>query len=272
METNVNYTAVGAFVLVLFAIICIGVIWLARGLSFTHFSTYAIYMEESVSGLNVDAPVEFNGVSVGTVTNVSISKRNPRLVKLFITIKDGTPITQGTVATVSSRGVTGIAYVALKDDGSNNGPLIIEPGQDYPVIKSAPSLFSRIDTGLEKINTSLYKISTAIESILDQQNQAAIKNTILNIDKFARMLSEESGKVSEIIDNTAKASRQFPNLLRSGQGAVQSFQTQTMPSVDRAVKNLDDVSENLLEMSNDLKQNPSMLIRGKAPAPLGPGE
>src|SRR2546426_97348 len=99
METNVNYTAVGAFVLLLITLICVGIIWLARGLSFVHFTTYAVYMEESVSGLSVDAPVEFNGVPVGTVSNVSISRRNPRLVKLLLTIKDGTPITQGTVAT-----------------------------------------------------------------------------------------------------------------------------------------------------------------------------
>jgi len=38
------------------------------------------------------------------------------------------------------------------------------------------------------------------------------------------------------------------------------------------MNNLNDVSRTLNEVTNQLKQNPSMLIRGVAPAPLGPGE
>lgn len=272
METNVNYTIVGAFVLVLFSFICIGVIWLSRGLSLEHYSTYAVYMEESVTGLSPDAPIEFNGVAVGTVSDIKISHSNPRLVILLLSIKDGTPITQGTVATISSRGVTGIAYVALKDNGSNLAPLTKEPGQPYPVITAAPSLFSRLDTGLERINTSLYKISSAIETILDPQTQAAIKNTIMNIDHFSAMLATESNQFSQIINNTARASQNFPSMVKTSQGAIQSLSSQTLPAADRAMRNLDSASQNLLQISKELQQNPAIIIRGRGPTPLGPGE
>ena len=38
------------------------------------------------------------------------------------------------------------------------------------------------------------------------------------------------------------------------------------------ISNLNDVTRTLNEVSIQLKQNPSVLIRGAAPAPLGPGE
>jgi len=32
------------------------------------------------------------------------------------------------------------------------------------------------------------------------------------------------------------------------------------------------MTDNLLELSDNLRQNPSLLIRGQKPPPLGPGE
>ena len=45
METNVNYSIVGAFVIVLTAAIVVAIIWLSAGLSFEGYTTYKIYME-----------------------------------------------------------------------------------------------------------------------------------------------------------------------------------------------------------------------------------
>ncbi len=47
---------------------------------------------------------------------------------------------------------------------------------------------------------------------------------------------------------------------------------QTLPAVTQAVNNLNSVTNNLLDVSNEIKDNPSVLIRGKTPQRLGPGE
>lgn len=264
MDTKVNYTLIGAFVLILFSVIVIGIIWLSRGLTVEHYSFYRVYMEESVSGLNVDGAVEYNGVNVGTVSEIKINQRNPRLVELLLSIKDGTPITHATVATLSGRGLTGIVYVALKDSGTDLTPLTADPGQKYPVIKTAPSLFSRLDTGLEKINTSLYKLSTAVQTLLDEENQRSIKQTLMHLDEVTAALAAEGEQFKTLMNNSARASQNLPALVQSGQSAMQSMQVQ--------MNNLGAVSQNLLEITNQIKQNPAVLIRGKAPATLGPGE
>ncbi len=47
---------------------------------------------------------------------------------------------------------------------------------------------------------------------------------------------------------------------------------QTLPSTNQVLTNLSLITNNLLEVSDHLRQNPSLLIRGQKPQPLGPGE
>jgi phospholipid/cholesterol/gamma-HCH transport system substrate-binding protein len=265
METNVNYTIVGIFVITLVAAIIMGIIWLSAGFSFQIYKTYKIYMTESVSGLNVDSPVEYNGVNVGNVKSMQISQRNPRLVVLLIDVKRDTPITVTTKATLNVRGLTGISYLGLKDSGTNMTPLVAERGQEYPVIKTAPSLFLRLDTALTKLTESLQQMSVSIRNVLDDQNLREIKLTIQNLQRITNNLANNSQHISTILENTAKASLQFKPILNN-------FQMQTMPAANQTISNLDATINNLSQISTEIKQNPSILIRGKQPQPLGPGE
>ena len=129
METNVNYTVVGAFVLLLMTFTLLAIIWLSSGFSDESFSRYLVYMQESVTGLSPESPVEFNGVKVGTVESIELYPNNPHLVQLLLNIKSSTPITTGTVAVLSSRGVTGVTFIQLKDDGTNLAMLKAAKGQ-----------------------------------------------------------------------------------------------------------------------------------------------
>ncbi|MEO8102948.1 MAG: MCE family protein, partial [Betaproteobacteria bacterium] len=59
---------VGAFVLILGAALIAGVLWLASGGAFQKkYDLFLAVEEESVSGLNLNAPVKYNGVEVGKV-------------------------------------------------------------------------------------------------------------------------------------------------------------------------------------------------------------
>src|SRR3990167_1107822 len=63
MDDKVNYTLVGAFVLVLGAVLVAAVLWLAAGLGGREpVDRYQAFIEESVAGLNLDAPVKLLGV------------------------------------------------------------------------------------------------------------------------------------------------------------------------------------------------------------------
>jgi phospholipid/cholesterol/gamma-HCH transport system substrate-binding protein len=115
METNVNYTVVGAFVIVLFSSIVLAIIWLSAGFSTEKYTTYEVLMKEAVTGLSLEAPVEYNGVNVGTVTSIRIDKQNPHVVELLLKIKSDTPISKGTRARLNVRTLSGVAFILLQD-------------------------------------------------------------------------------------------------------------------------------------------------------------
>jgi phospholipid/cholesterol/gamma-HCH transport system substrate-binding protein len=258
METNISYTAAGAFVIALFAAIIVTIIWLSAGLTVEHFTRYKVYMKEAVSGLSLDAPVEYNGVNVGAVKSIKINRKNPQLVELLLDVNDGAPITQGTRAKLDIRSLTGVAYISLRDTGTNMTPLVALPGQEYPIINTTPSILVRLDTTLTQLNysfkqisESFHQVSISVRSLMDQQNLNSIKQILVNLQV---------------------ATEQITPLLKTGKSSMQLIQTQTVPAANQAFINMDKVTDNLFDVSNQLKQNPARLIRGNAQQELGPGE
>jgi len=251
METNVRYTIAGIFVLVLVALTVLVIIWLSAGFSTQTYVTYKVYMKESVSGLTVDSTVEFNGVNVGTVKTIAIDQNDPELVELLLRIKSTTPVTEGTAASMNMRGLTGVTFIELRDIGESRKPLQLLPGELYPVIRTTPSLRMRFDQALTQITKSVEKVSEAIEQLLSKEN----------IDL-----------ANKILQNIKEVSQELTPLLKSGVNTMKKFNRETIPATNEALSNLDDIMENITVISSELKDNPSMLIRGKGRPALGPGE
>jgi len=272
METNVNYTVVGAFVIAITTIIILCIIWLSSGFSYGQYTSYQVLMEESVSGLSVDSPVEFNGVNVGTVTKMELDHDNPQIVTILLSIKKSTPVTMGTEAILNVRGLTGVAFMALRDKGTDQRPLVTEKDQAYPIIKTSPSFFLRLEDAVTKVTDSLKEVSRSIRSLLDQENLRTFKEILLNVRSITDNFVVNRGRITSILNNTANASAQFPALMSESQAAMQQFSGQTLPAANAAVSNLDITMENLSRVSRELRQNPSVMIRGKTQPALGPGE
>jgi paraquat-inducible protein B len=67
-----NPKVIGAFVVGAVALVVIGVLLLGGAQWLTQKRTFVAYFEGSVKGLNVGAPVEFQGVRVGSVTDIQL--------------------------------------------------------------------------------------------------------------------------------------------------------------------------------------------------------
>jgi phospholipid/cholesterol/gamma-HCH transport system substrate-binding protein len=210
-----------------------------------------------IRDIYVDSAVEFNGVDVGTIKSITLNDKNPQLVELLLNVSTKTPVTEGTTATLTTKGLTGTAYISLQDKGLDTRPLVIMEGQNYPVIKTTPSLFLRLDTALNDLSTNMHQVANSIKSVLDPENQRMLKDTLKNMDHLSATLSGNSQYMSAILHNSAKASQQFPGLLQDGSNTMM---------------NLNNTANNFSTLSSEIKQNPAVLIRGKAPQPLGPGE
>lgn len=304
METRVNYAIVGAFVLLLGSVLVAGVLWLAAGgMVEKEYDPYLAVENESVAGLNLNAPVKYNGVEVGKVEAIRLDPENPERVILRFAIERGTPIRTDTVAILKSQGLTGITYVELSGGSRDSPPLGITAGNPYPVIRTQPSLGARLENVLTSVLGKLDSTSNNINAILSDENQTAFKQALADIASVAHTIAQRRAALDAgmtdaalTLNNTAQASAQFDPVIRriersaaavekmgnevalagktvNAIGAdVYRFTAETMPELERLLGELSVLATSLRRLTEQTERNPSGLLFGRRPVPEGPGE
>jgi phospholipid/cholesterol/gamma-HCH transport system substrate-binding protein len=308
MEEKVNFALVGVFVLLLGAALITGVLWLSSGGAYRKaYDTYHTYMRESVSGLSRDAPVRYRGVEVGRVRRMALAQTDAEQVQLTLDIEHGTPVKQDTVAVLRVQGLTGIAYVELSGGSRGSPQLEAQPGEDYPVIRSGPSLMVRLDSAISTVLTNFNRTSESLGALLDEDSRRTIKQTLTDLHAVTRTLAAHSSAIdaglvnaARTMDNTARLSGDLPRLIERLQKSADGFDRmtaelaragasasgtlegaradlgqatgETLLEVRLLASELREVTGSLRRFSGELERNPSMLLFGRRPPPTGPGE
>ncbi len=303
-----NYALVGAFVLGLGALLVAGVLWLASGGAWQKkYDVYLAVEDESVAGLNLNAPVKYNGVDVGKVQAISLDGTNPKNVNLLFSIEHGTPVKEDTIAVLKTQGLTGIAYVELGGGSVASPILLAKAGARYPVIRTSPSLSARLENMLSSVLSKLDSTSTNLNAILSKENQAAFHSTLTDVAAIARTIAARKDSIdaglvdgARTLKNTSKASAGLENLtqrmVRSADaigtmgtevtktsvsagktidivGAdVKRFSTETLPELERLLGELSTLSRSLNLLTEQTRRDPSGLLFGHKSVPDGPGE
>lgn len=286
METKVNFAVVGAFVLLLGAALIGGVLWLSSEKSYRKsFDTYLVYMEESVSGLNPDAPVRYRGVQVGRVRHVALAPGNVEKVELALDIERGTPIKQDTVAVLRTQGLTGIAHVELEGGTRDSPPLRALAGENYPVIPAGPSLLVRMEDAVTTLMDSLTRSTENMNALLDEGNRASLKQTLASLALVSRTLAARSEAIdagvanaARTMENTARLSGEMSGLVERIRRSAEAFDrmsnegSRAMPETRQLIAELRELTGSLRRFSDQLERNPAILVHGKPAAKAGPGE
>ena len=182
------------------------VLWLASGGNLQKkYDLYQAILAESVAGLNLNAPVKYNGVDVGKVQDIQLDPENPERVQLLFAIERGTPIKVDTVAVLKTQGLTGIAYVELDGGAKNAAPLVATEQQKYPVIKTKPSLSTRLENILTTLLAKLDNTSSNIDSLLSRENQQAFKSAVADIAIVSKTIAARNNEIDAGIVNAARA-------------------------------------------------------------------
>lgn len=291
MNNRVNYSLIGFLVLfALMAMMAFGY-WLLKPSKEIEMKTYAIYFDESVSGLNLDAPVKYKGINVGKVTALNINPKNSEQVQVLISVLKATPIKSSTVAQLTSQGITGLSYINLsfRDDG--NKPLTAQKGEEYPIIKTIPSLLIKIENTLGNMTLNLSDTLEKTRELLNNENQAQfsalLKNsavfvskinqvlddeTILNLRETIKNLNSVSKKIDEMMPQLEKLvdksisweesiSASFASIKNSYVGIAATMNT-VNSSIQRGDYNLKEISGDILPtMNNMLLDMQSLIIK-----------
>ena len=308
MEEKVNFAGVGVFVLALGAALIAGVLWLSSGGAYRRaYDSYQTYMTESVSGLSRDAPVRYRGVEVGRVRRMALAPGHVEQVQLTLDIERGTPVKQDTVAVLRVQGLTGIAYVELTGGSNDSLALQARPGEAYPVIRSGPSLMVRLDSSITALLTNLNRTGENVSALLDEDNRREFKQTLADLRILSHTLAARSAAIdsglssaARALDNAASVSGDLLRLLERMQKSANGFDRmasdiaragasvradvagartdlrqatdELVPEVRLLVSELRETTASLRRFSEQLEQNPGVLLYGKPAPRRGPGE
>jgi phospholipid/cholesterol/gamma-HCH transport system substrate-binding protein len=292
MEREANYTAVGAFVLLVATMAGLFVYWYAGSQDARDYRRYEIYFEGSVSGLNRGSTVRYLGVEVGRVAAIRIDKRASDRVQVIADIDSETPISQKTLASLSLQGVTGLLYIDLLANTELKRRMDSVPSEQYPVIDSVRSSFDQFlaslpdlvgrasamlsDENIKSITATLASIEKSAATLPGTMQSASelvteLKATVVDvraaavsarelIDTSGPQLATASERVREISENLAKTTASLDRLMSDHRDDLGLFLRDSLPEMERLLRDSRSAAQEFRELSRSLKADPSQLL------------
>lgn len=233
MESKVNYSIVGLFVILLVIASMVTGWWLHSGGSNRQYNPYLVFATDSVSGLNSDSRVYYHGVDVGYVDSIRIDRKNPDNIRIRLLIDHTVPIRADIRAQLQPQGVTGLSVLNLKGGGSGK-PLAAAPGECCPVIPYEPSLFSKLEGGINDTMVRLVAVSERLDRLLREENLEAIERTVHQLDQVTGTLASERDQMRSLLQDAAQTVENTASLTAKGDRLMGHAES-TLSSLDEAV-------------------------------------
>ncbi len=255
MNNRVNYTLVGLLVLLgVFALIAFSY-WMMKPSKISDTKIYGIHFNESVLGLNIDAPVKYRGISVGKVTHIGINEANFEQVEVLVSVLNSTPIKEDTVAQLTAQGITGLSYINLSL-GSNTAPTLqAKAGEKYPIIKTVPSFLTNFEQSFGNVSSHLSSTLGKTEELLGEKNQEQfsilLQKTASIMDKMDKLLDDTTIKHMQ---NSAKNIDSFSKKMDKLVPNVERFIEKSEAWEDKITLSFESIMQSYLGMKGSMEE------------------
>lgn len=238
METHASYVAVGAFVVALLAGVVVAVLWFAHG-EFTNNATrYEAYFASVGSGLVQGSPVRVSGVQLGHVVSVALDADDPTRVRVTMDIASDAPIRSDSVASIEIQSLAGTTAIEITPGNKDAPPIVIQPGESYPIIWSRQSNFAQVVDAVPNLVAKMVTLSDDLEKILDQKNRQAIADTLDNLAQLTAVASAHREDLARLLADSAADARDLHQAIANLDDVSQKLD-RIADQADKSVKDLD---------------------------------
>jgi phospholipid/cholesterol/gamma-HCH transport system substrate-binding protein len=257
METRASFVLIGTFTLAVIAAAFAFVLWFESLHTTKARSPLRVIFEGPATGLRNGGSVNFNGIRVGEVISVKLD--NPRRVVALAMVENNAPLRKDTQVGLEFQGLTGVAAISLKG-GEEAAPAVPLDEDGIPVLTADPNALQDVT---EAIRGTLQNINRVVAD-----NQAAVKNSLKNLETFTSSLARNSEKIDDVMlkvdgvmgkaDNlmlglnalaggreggelflAVKSIRELAEDFDKRSGALMTDGRRTLGDISRAVNNLD---------------------------------
>src|SRR6476469_4633819 len=232
METKANYVLIGAFTIIVTAVLLLFALWAAKYSSEKDWQAYSVVFNEPVTGLAEGSSVQYNGISVGTVETLRLAPEDPRRVLATLRIQADTPIKTDTRAKMSQSGITGPPFIQLTGGSPTQPMLVSVDHRDIPVIRTEAS-------ALQNIADTANRLVSRLDEVLSEENVHHIANTLHNIDSLTGSIAGEREDLRALIVSARQSSEQLAKTLDSTNHAVDGVNRELVDKLPGLVSKLD---------------------------------
>ncbi|HEY5710434.1 MAG TPA: MlaD family protein [Allosphingosinicella sp.] len=222
METRSNQVLVGSITLGLLAALVIFMVWLSS-VTGGGEKKYDIFFTQSVEGLAKGTGVTFSGVPVGQIESINLEPQSPQFIRVRISVKDDTPLLEGSTATIRGVGFTGVSQIQI------DPPPPPEPGQvrrprreltcpdqnaqaecpyGVPVIPTRPGALGQLLNTAPELLERVSTLTERLTEMLSDRNQESIAGILDNLQQVSRSLAERSPEIAATLAEARVAIRQ----------------------------------------------------------------
>ena len=241
------------------AIIVTAVIWLGMTSLFKRGQHFAVYFDESVQGLNIEAPVKYRGVAIGRVEAIKVAA-DSHLIKVILNMNKGFRFSDKVFAQLRIVGITGNMFIELDrfpKGESVKSPKLNFPTQ-YPVIPSRPSdikqLFQSVDEIIQKLKViDIAGIINRFQKVLGHLDKAIVNSDVPHLSSHVQSSLDKIDQVvsaSQLPKTVQRLNKLLVNLNQSlddmDLAGVSRETRQTLTSLRRESKSLYRTTQPLL--------------------------
>jgi len=210
--TRAQKVRLGVFLLVSFLLLLALVAAVVGSAVFADRDRYLIQYDISVSGLEVGAPVKYNGVRVGRVERIWIDTEQVSQTVVAISLQGGTPIKENTRAVLNVQGITGLRFIELV--GGTSAAKTLPPGAS---IQAGESFVDTMTGRAEQLSLKAEKLLNQMLRLTGEENQALLGDVLERAGSLMHTLDEtvqqNRHKIGETLDNLNRSASKLNTAL-----------------------------------------------------------
>ena len=280
-EHQRNYILVGIFVIAMVVGLVTWIGMVSGRAGSTHDYTIRF---GSVLGLKEGTQVYFDGYPVGLIEKIDyLSDGDPQSFRLDVAIDEKWKIPSDSQAVITASGL--LSAVVININGGSPSAEALSPGDQIPsiepvnlmeVVSETASGFSGfigevLQPQIESIVTNMRGTMDQVNAVLSPQNAERIGEILENLEAVSRNVDDFSTGLGGTQDRLDKLLADTSALIEDNQDDINRSIIDLHEALeamarhaDAIAHNLEVTTRNMNEISQQIRENPGVLIRGRA--------
>ncbi|AZT83775.1 MCE family protein [Marinobacter sp. NP-4(2019)] len=244
MEPKAHHVIIGLFTVVTAAAALVFALWLGKTATDREWAWYEIGFDHPVSGLSKGNPVQYSGVEVGEVMDLTLDPDNPSHVRVLIRVDDNVKIRENTRVGLVLANITGSMSVRFRG-GTSDSPIIEGSRNDPPLIMAEPSVFTSLLDNGEALLSKAERLLTNANALFSPENSENLTTILRNTRTATDGLMARRDELEDLMERmndasvrAAEASERVTAFADNADNLLQNEGKQTLAALNSAIASI----------------------------------